>query len=187
MESSIAVHVPFREHRAQSLSDRTLHRHAGRVAVPTYDRARLAPSVVHIGVGGFHRAHQAVYFDELAERRTSMEWGTIGVGLRSGRMRAALAPQDCLYTVLERGAGGERARVVGAMRGCLVAPNDPEAVLRILSRADTRLVTVTVTGGGYHVDAATGELDSGAAPIAHDLRHPRSPVSLPGYLAEALD
>jgi fructuronate reductase/mannitol 2-dehydrogenase len=116
-----------------------------------------------------------------------MDWGIVGVGLRSGRMRAALAPQDCLYTVLERGPGGERARVVGAMRGCLVGPRNPETVLRVLSRPDTRLVTVTVTGGGYHIDAATGELDWGAAPIEHDLRHPRSPVSLPGYLAEALD
>jgi mannitol-1-phosphate/altronate dehydrogenase len=173
--------------QVRPLTARTLDGHAARVDVPTYDRSSLEAGVVHIGVGGFHRAHQAVYFDELAEQRVSMDWGIVGVGLRSGRMRAALAPQDCLYTVLERGAGGERARVVGAMRGCLVGPQDPETVVGMLSRPQTRLVTVTVTGGGYHVDPATGALDTCAPPIAHDLRHPRFPVSLPGYLAEALD
>src|SRR4051812_2669600 len=183
MESSLAVHVPFREHSAQSLSDRTLHRHAGRVAVPTYDRARLAPSVVHLGVGGFHRAHQAVYFDDLAERRVSMEWGVVGVGLRSGGMRAALAPQDWLYTVVQRAPDQDAVRVVGAMRSCLFAGDDPEAVLRVLAREETKLVTLTVTGNGYHVDPASGTL------VADHPDVPRhgAPRTVAGYLVEALD
>jgi mannitol 2-dehydrogenase len=155
--------------------------------VPTYDRSRLTPGIVHIGVGGFHRAHQAVYLDELAQRRISMEWGVIGVGLNSPGMRAALAPQDFLYSVVERGAGGDDVRVVGAMRDCLLAREDPEAVVRILAAEQTRLVTLTVTGGGYHLDPATGELAADTPEVVHDLRHPAAPLTLPGYLVEALD
>src|SRR3954447_16271914 len=97
------------------LCQRTLPLHAGRVRVPHYDRAALTPTVVHFSVGGFHRAHQLVYFDELAERGVSSDWGVIGVGLHTSSMRDALAPQDHLYTVVERDADAEQARIVGAM------------------------------------------------------------------------
>src|SRR4051794_19531773 len=96
------------------LRNETLDHRPPRVAVPTYDRAELTPGVVHIGVGGFHRAHQALYFDELAERGVG-DWGVIGVGLRSRVMKEALEPQDLLYTVVERGSRGDAARVVGAL------------------------------------------------------------------------
>jgi mannitol 2-dehydrogenase len=186
-EPIIATASPSPAPTGLPLSNSTLHRHAGRAAVPTYDRARLVPGVVHIGVGGFHRAHQAVYLDELAERRVSMDWGVVGVGLNTASMRAALAPQDFLYTVVQRGAGEDEVRVVGAMRDCLLAREDPEAVIQILAAEQTRLVTLTVTGGGYHLDPATGELSVDAPEVAHDLRNPTAPLTLPGYLVEALD
>ena len=99
----------------RALCDQTLSRHAGRVAVPTYDRTALRPSVVHISVGSFHRSHQAVYFDQLAELGITEDWGIVGVGLHRPELGEALAPQDGLYTVVTRGPGGHRARIVGAI------------------------------------------------------------------------
>ncbi|HEX2084824.1 MAG TPA: mannitol dehydrogenase family protein, partial [Solirubrobacteraceae bacterium] len=121
------------------------------MAVPSYDRSALTAGVVHLSVGGFHRSHQAVYLDELA-RRGHTGWGILGVGLRRREMRDALLPQDCLYTVVERGDGPDAARVVGAMRGYLFAPDRPEAVVDALADERTRVVTLTVTGAGYEVD-----------------------------------
>src|SRR5919107_1651133 len=88
-EPIIAATPLSRARAGHLLNESTLHRHARRAAVPTYDRSRLRPGVVHIGVGGFHRAHQAVYLDDLAQRRVSMDWGVVGVGLHSPGMRAA--------------------------------------------------------------------------------------------------
>ena len=172
--------------RGRALSERTLSHHARRVAVPTYDRAHLSPGVVHIGVGGFHRAHQAVYLDDLAAGGVSMDWGIVGVGLRSTRARDALVPQDCLYTVVQPGANREEVRVIGALRGCLAATDSREAVLRLLASQRTRLVTLTVTAAGYHV-GPRGELACEDPEIADDLRRPGAPTTLPGYLVEALD
>ena len=154
--------------------------------MPTYDRGRLAPAVVHVGVGGFHRAHQAMYFDRLAEHGVSDAWGVAGVGLRSGGMRAALTPQDCLYTLVERGPREDAVRVVGAIGTCLFAPREPGAVLRALASESTRLVTLTITGDGYHVDA-DGELLADHPAIVRDLRRPHRPMTAAGYLVEALD
>ena len=171
---------------AQPLNDLTLRHHAKRVAVPTYSRERLGSGVVHVGVGAFHRAHQAVYFDELAQRGISSEWGITGVGLHSEEVRAALAPQNWLYTVIERGAAAERIRVVGAMKNCLLARTDPETVFAVMARKETRLVTLTVTGGGYHVDPVTGQLDRDH-PDAGPTARSRAPLTAAGYLVEALD
>jgi fructuronate reductase/mannitol 2-dehydrogenase len=135
--------------RPTPLSDATLPLHAGRVAVPAYDRTALVPSVVHMSVGSFHRSHQAVYFDELAQRGISRDWGLVGVGLFRRDLREALPPQDGLYTVVTRGAGGDTARVVGAMVRYLYAPERRHAVVAALADERTRLVTLTVTGPGY--------------------------------------
>jgi mannitol-1-phosphate/altronate dehydrogenase len=150
--------------------------------VPNYDRSAIAPSTVHFGVGGFHRAHQGVYLDELARRGVSREWGVIGVGLRSAGGREELRSQDWLYSVLERSPRGDAARVVGIMRDYLFAPRQRAAVLDALARPQTKLVTVTVTGEGYGLDE-DGEL--GAAPL-RDLAEPARPDSLLGYLVEGL-
>jgi mannitol 2-dehydrogenase len=112
----------------------------GRVDAPSYDRALLRPAIVHIGVGGFHRAHQAVYLDALA-RAGNLEWGETGAGLRSRAMLAALQRQDCLYTVVERSQDGECARVIGAMRDYLYAPGDPRALIDRLADPATKMVT----------------------------------------------
>ena len=167
------------------LSDATLPAYAGVVRVPGYDRTRLVPSIVHIGVGGFHRAHQASYLDDLAAQGET-GWGVIGVGLHRPQMGEVLGAQDCLFTVVERGPGHESARVIGSVVDYLYAPGDPEAVLRALADTRTRLVTMTITGAGYLVDDA-GHFTQEDPEVQHDLAAPLLPCTVTGYLTEALD
>lgn len=175
------------EGKATSLTEATLSEVDSLVATPQYDRRRLNPAIVHLGVGSFHRAHQAVYLDDLA--RHGSDWGERGVGLlpQDCAMKAALAPQQGLYTLLVRSVDADTARVVGSLLDYLFAPDDPEAVLDALSDARTRLVTLTITEGGYNVDEGTGQFDAGSEAIQSDLWHPHAPTTVFGYLAEALD
>ncbi|GGP78259.1 mannitol dehydrogenase family protein [Saccharothrix coeruleofusca] len=119
-----------------------------RVALPAYDRSRLRPAVVHFGVGGFHRAHQAVYFDQLAGLGFT-HWGVIGVGMHRPELGRVLEAQDNLFTVVQRGAGNSTARVVASMVEYLLLAQDPDAVLARLADPRIRLVTLTVTADGY--------------------------------------
>jgi mannitol-1-phosphate/altronate dehydrogenase len=160
---------------------------ADRVDVPTYDRSALSPAVVHIGVGGFHRAHQLVYFDDLAQRGISTDWGVVGVGMHSPSLRDALRPQEYLFTVVEKGPHGEKGRVVGVMGSYVFAPESSDELLETLSAPSTRLVTLTVTANGYPVNLETGQFEATACEVMADLRHPQRPSSVFGYLVEALD
>jgi fructuronate reductase/mannitol 2-dehydrogenase len=169
---------------AHGLRQETLPTLPAHVDVPQYDRSCLVPSVVHIGVGGFHRAHQALYFDDLAARGET-GWGVVGVGLHRPQMGEVLQAQDGLFTVVERGAQGQSARVVGSVLHYLYAPSDPEAVVRALADTRTRLVTLTVTGGGYLVDEE-GDFQSDDPDVQHDLAHPEAPRSMVGFLVEGL-
>jgi mannitol 2-dehydrogenase len=155
-----------------------------RVGFPTYERKGLSGGVAHIGVGGFHRAHQGVFFHQLAERSISTEWGVVGVGLRSASNRPALLTQDCHYAVLQRSPTEDRVEVVGSLLDYLHGPQDPAAVLAVLADPATKLVTLTVTGNGYGVDAG-GRLELGHD-FHHDLLHPGEPRTVLGYLTEAL-
>ncbi|MGY1592928.1 mannitol dehydrogenase family protein [Geodermatophilus sp. SYSU D00708] len=179
--------LPGARPEIRPLSQETLHSHGARLMVPTYDRAALTPAVVHLSVGGFSRAHQLIYFDELAERRISDDWGVVGVGLRHRTMHEALAPQDHLYTVVERSPDGERARVVGVMVDYLFAPDAPAAVLDRLADPRTRMVTLTITSAGYPLDPNTGEFDPDEPDIGRDRARPHEPTTVFGYLVEALD
>src|SRR3954452_12623843 len=123
-----------------------------RVQVPAYDRKALRPGIVHIGVGGFHCAHQAVYLDRLAAAGVSPRWGIVGVGMRSGGSWAELLRQNCLYSVLERSPQGDRVRVVGAILDYLYAPQEPGRTLAALTSPETKVVSITVTGDGYGSD-----------------------------------
>jgi mannitol 2-dehydrogenase len=159
------------------------------VAVPAYNRGNCAQHIVHIGVGGFHRAHQAVYLDDLLQRGDGPGWGTCGVGLLplDRAMHGALKPQDCLYTVVEADGTASRARVIGSILDYLYAPDDPEAVLARMADPQCRIVSLTITEGGYRVNRWTGEFEDWHSDIQHDLEHPQRPVGCFGYLAEALD
>src|SRR3954447_11404130 len=160
------------------LNQRTLGQHGDQLIVPTYGRAALTPAVVHMSVGGFGRAHQLLYLDELAERRLTSDWGVVGVGLHQRHMKDALAPQDYLYTVVERSPDGERARVVGVMIDYHFAPDDPAAVLDRLADPNTRLVTLTITTSGYGLDPVTGEFAADDPDIRADLAHPDRPATV---------
>jgi mannitol 2-dehydrogenase len=155
------------------------------VAVPGYDRDALQPGVVHFGVGGFHRAHQAIYLDDLAARGETT-WGVVGVGMHSPEMRDVLSAQDNLFTVVQRGSADEQARIVGVVLDYLFAPQQPDAVLAALVDPRTRLVTLTVTAAGYPVDLSTGRFRADAEEVEADLRHPRTPRSVFGFIVEAL-
>ncbi|MGQ9368527.1 mannitol dehydrogenase family protein [Azospirillum sp. ST 5-10] len=156
------------------------------VARPRYDRAALETGIVHIGLGAFHRAHQAVYTEDALNRDGGGPWGICGVSLRSPETRDALAPQDGLYTVVVRDADGERLRVVGSVTESLVAPEDPAAVLDRLVRPAVRVVTVTVTEKGYCHEPSTGALDERHPDVLRDLADPGRPRTLAGFLVEAL-
>ena len=172
---------------SQPLTDRTLDAHGLRLTVPTYDRSALTPAVVHFSVGGFHRSHQLLYFEEVAERRISTDWGVVGVGLRSPDMRNALAPQNHLYTVVARSPDGEHARVVGVMVDYLFAPDAPGRVLDLLSAESTRMVSLTITGGGYRLCPQTSAFDADDPDIRWDLIATDQPRTVFGFLVEGLD
>jgi len=129
------------------------------IAVPTYDRSEVAAGIVHFGVGGFHRAHQAMYIDRLLARGQALEWGICGVGVLEGdrAMKDALAAQDCLYTlVVKHPDGALEPRIIGSIVEYLFAPDDPEAIVEKLASPSTRIVSLTVTEGGYNTDPVTG-------------------------------
>ncbi|BBG02345.1 MULTISPECIES: mannitol dehydrogenase family protein [Pseudonocardia] len=132
------------------------------VDVPGYDRTGIRTGIVHIGVGGFHRAHLAMYVDSLLIAGEAREWGICGVGVLPGdaRMRDVLRAQEGLYTLVRKEPDGSLApRVVGSLVDYLFAPDDPEAVIERIAHADTRIVSLTITEGGYAIDQKTGEFD----------------------------
>lgn len=166
------------------LSDSTLQTLPAGTSIPAYDRGEVISGIVHLGVGAFHRAHQAAYVDDcLAAGET--EWGITGVSLRSPDTRDALAPQDGLYTLAIRSSGGEQLRVIGSIGSMLVAPEDPGAVLAALTDPHTRIVTLTITEKAY-LRAAGGGLDTAHPDIVHDLANPQMPKTAHGFLTEAL-
>jgi fructuronate reductase len=154
------------------------------VLKPGYDRATVGTGIVHLGIGAFHRAHQAVTIDDIlaaGDRR----WGIAGVSLRSRETKVALDPQDGLYTLMVRGEEA-RPRIIGSIREVLVAPDDPGVVIRRLAAPAVAIVSLTVTEKGYCHDPATGELNESHPLIRADLANPEHPQSAIGYLAAAI-
>lgn len=171
---------------APRLSAATLQQVRPGVLLPGYDRERLRSGIVHLGLGAFARAHLAAYTDEVLARQSG-DWGIIGVSLKRPDQRDRLAPQDGLYTTLQRDGSGVRAAVIGCVRSVLVAPEDPAAVVAAMADPACRIVTLTVTEKGYCHDPATGRLDAAHPEIVHDLAHPDAPCSAVGFIAAALD
>jgi fructuronate reductase len=167
------------------LSQGTLSRLPADIARPAYNRAAVATGIVHLGVGAFHRAHEAV-FTEAAIAAGDQRWGILGASLRSPDVRDALAPQDWLYTVASRDDDAEALQVIGVLRGVLVAPENPAALLAAMTDARVAIVSLTVTEKGYGLSPASGGLDDAHPDIRHDLAAPHDPRSGPGYLLEAL-
>ncbi|MGV9945425.1 mannitol dehydrogenase family protein [Rhodococcus aetherivorans] len=155
---------------------------------PTYSRRDIGVGIVHFGVGGFHRAHQAMYVDRLLERG-ARNWGICGVGVMPGdrRMRHALASQDGLYTLILRHPDGKwEPRVIGSIVDYRYAPDDPEAVIELIAAPTTRVVSLTVTEGGYNIRHDTGEFDVDDPAVRRDLEHPDAPATVFGLVTAAL-
>jgi mannitol 2-dehydrogenase len=169
------------------LSNATLRLHSRRIDVPTYDRSTLQRGVLHIGAGNFHRAHQAVYFDDLACLGISKQWGVTGVSLHSRDVKDLLSPQDGLYTVVQRGHDHQTARVVGSIGSYHCAPYDGAAVRAALADPQTRVVSLTITGNGYFLDPVTGEFDAANPDVRADLSVSNCFTTAWAYLTEALD
>ncbi len=151
----------------------------GDVKRPAYDRDAQGCGIVHLGIGAFHRAHQAVYTDDAMDAG-DRDWAITGVSLRSPEVRDALAPQDGLYTVTTRDGGGDATRLIGAVRRVLVAPEDPAAIVAAIAAPSTRIVSLTVTEKGYW-RAPGGGLDPALPDLGGGV-----PVSLYGFLADGL-
>ena len=159
------------------------------IHIPKYDRQKVGQSIMHVGVGGFHRAHQALYMDDLFNQGSDPRWGYCGVGLlkHDARIRDVMISQDCLYTLVERSLEGDKARIIGSIVNFLLGPDDPEKVIEQMASPQTRIVSLTITEGGYYIDQATGDLDEKNPDIQYDLAHPHEPRCSFGYLLEALD
>ena len=145
------------------------------IPTPTYDRSALRTGIVHFGVGGFHRAHQAMYLDTLMNSGQALDWAICGVGVLpfDRRMHEVMQAQDCLYTLVVKHPDGRlEPRVIGSIADYLFAPDDPEAVVARMADPGTRIVSLTVTEGGYHVHPVTGEFDDRDENIQHDLQGP---------------
>ena len=172
------------------LCQSTLHDLKPTVAIPAYDRSRVKPGIVHFGVGNFHRVHLAVYIDRVLAMPGSEAWGICGVELidsPGNRAKAeAYKRQDCMYTVTESAPdGSENVRVIGAMVEYLHAPSGPELVLTRLADPETRIVSLTITEGGYNLDQTTGEFDLSDSAVAADLQN-GLPTTAFGYIVEGL-
>jgi fructuronate reductase len=165
------------------LSNATLGDLPPNIERPGYDRTTIATGVVHLGVGAFHRAHQALVFDK-AIAAGDLRWGVLGVSLRSPSVRDQMAPQDNLYSLVERDGSGQRTKVIGAVRAVLVAPEDPTAVVAALAAPDTHLATLTITEKGYKLRG--GQLDLNDPDIVHDLADLAAPRTAPGFLVAGL-
>jgi fructuronate reductase len=156
------------------------------VQVPHYDPQQLAIGVVHLGIGAFHRAHQAVYFDDL-QHKTGDGMGILGVSLRSTEIRDQLEPQHGLYSVMTLNDTEKSLRVIGSVRGVLHAPSQSDYVLQSMTASNVKIWSLTVTEKGYCHLPATGELNFEHPDIQFDLQHPAKPRSAIGYLVSALE
>ncbi len=170
------------------LSNATLADLPDTVAAPNYDRAKLTPGIVHIGCGNFHRAHMAVYLDDLFGLGKSHDWAIVGAGVRSGdaRMRDTLAAQDFLSSVIELAPGNFTARVIGAMTDFVPVEDGNGGLIAAMSDPAIRIVSLTVTEGGYFIDPDTDTFSSDHDDVRHDAQHPDAPRTAFGAIVRAL-
>lgn len=172
------------------LNQQNLNRLAAEVQLPAYRLSDTRQGIAHIGVGGFHRAHQAYYTDALMNRGEALDWAICGVGLRAEDRRARddLKEQDYLFTLFELGDSDDtEVRVIGAIRDMLLAEDGAQALIDKLADPQIRIVSLTITEGGYCIDDSNGEFMAHLPQIQHDLAHPETPKTVFGFLCAALE
>jgi len=170
------------------LSNATLDRLPSEVTRPTYDRTALSPGILHIGLGNFHRAHQAWYLHRLMQAGRALDWAIIGAGVRpyDAAMRQKLLDQDCLTTLIELAPSGTSAEVTGSMIDYVPIADGNGPLIYAMSDPAIRIVALTVTEGGYYLDPASGVIDMDHPDIAHDAAHPETPRTAFGAMVAAL-
>lgn len=155
------------------------------VQKPTDAVLKAGVGIVHLGIGAFHRAHQAVYTED-AINSSGGDWRICGVSLRSASVRDQMKAQDCLYSVTARSEAGDSARVMGAVADVLFAPEDPMAVIDMMAAPSVHVISLTVTEKGYCHDPATGKLQTDLPEIQNDLDMENPPQTALGYLVRGL-
>jgi mannitol 2-dehydrogenase len=174
---------------ALNLSSATIANLSEQVLIPNYDRNNLVAGIMHFGVGGFHRAHQALVIDDLLNQGLAREWAICGVGIMpfDTHMRDVLKAQDGLYTLVVKHPNGQlEPRVIGSIIDYLYAPDDVEAVIKRLTLPEVKIVSLTITEGGYNIHPVTGQFDLTNAQIIHDLSAGPKPSGVFGMIVEAL-
>lgn len=182
------MQADVRDRRLMKLSNATLTELPKDVSRPRYDRTRLTPGIVHIGLGNFHRAHQSWYLHRLMQDGLALDWAIIGAGVRTydADMRRKLLAQDCLTTLIELDPKGTSAEVVGAMIDYLPIEEGNGPLIQKMADPAIRIVALTVTEGGYFIDPGTSGLDVNHPDIAHDIANPKRPRTVFGAIVAAL-
>jgi mannitol 2-dehydrogenase len=158
------------------------------VEIPSYDRSKIKAGIVHVGIGGFHRSHEAFYTDQVLHNHNEAEWGICGVAMLEADRKIfdVLSDQDGLYTLIVKQSDGTiTAKVIGSIIEYLFAPGNPAAVIEKMASPEIKIITLTITEGGYNFNSATGEFQSGEASIQEDLNNPRNPGTVFGYITQA--
>lgn len=170
------------------LSDAALPRLPAAVARPKYDRAQLRPGIVHIGLGNFHRAHQAWYIHRLMQMGQAQDWAIVGATVRTqdSDMRDRLIAQDCLTTLIELSPDGKSAEVIGSMVDYLPIEDGHAAVVAQITDPAVRIVSLTITEGGYFISPTQSDLDIDHPDLQHDIQHPHQPRTVFGAIVAAL-
>jgi len=171
------------------LQQQNLSELRSRMPVPTYNLSANKTGIVHIGVGGFHRAHQAYYLHQLRQLGLASDWGICGIGLREAdaKLHDIFKTQDHLYTLMVKHPNGKiEPEVIGSIVDFKMGTTDPEPVIAQMAHADTRIVSLTITEGGYNFNPTTGEFNFDNPDIKHELQHPNDPKTVYGFLTAAL-
>ena len=161
---------------------------AATLPVPTYDRAKLTPGIVHIGLGNFHRAHQAWYLHRLFQQGLNHDWAIIGAGVRpyDGQLREKMKAQDYLTTLIELDPSGKSAEIVGSMVDYVPVKEGNSLLIQQMADPAIRIVALTVTEGGYYINPATKNFDADHPDIQHDAQNPAYPHTAFGAMVAAL-
>ncbi|WP_418264626.1 mannitol dehydrogenase family protein [Flavobacterium faecale] len=171
------------------LNSGNLNKLSAGVSIPKYNRENVKTGIVHVGVGGFHRAHEAMYLDQLLHDESNANWGICGVALLNfdQKIYNTLKDQDGLYTLVVKELDGTLTkRVIGSIVEYLFAPDSPKAVIDKMAHPDVKIITLTITEGGYNLNEATGGFNFDNPQIIHDSKNTDSPITIFGYLTQAL-
>jgi mannitol 2-dehydrogenase len=173
------------------LNSTNLQRISGSVEVPSYNRSSLKTGIAHIGIGAFHRSHEAYYTDRVLNDKNANDWGICGIALLENdydrKIFKTLEKQNGLYTLMVTEPDGSlNARIIGSIVGYLFAPDDPGAAIMKLTSPEIKIITLTITEGGYNFNTATGDFQFTEPSVQWDITHPEKPVTIFGYLTQAL-